>query len=170
MSLSDRRRLLRGLLAGAGLIGLLGGCFRPMLAENTKASSIRGRIALPDPDDRLGYHLYQSLEARLGRPGTTDFTLTVGVRTRSRGFAVAQDDSVTRISVRATASWALFADGKAQPVLKSRAVTESGYNATDSLFATRQAEIDVERRLARDLGERISRVILANAQALTEVS
>lgn len=170
MSLSDRRQLLRGLLAGAGLTGLLGGCFRPVLAENSKGASIRGRIALPQVDDRLGYHLYQSLESRLGRPGTTDFTLTIGVSTRSRGFAIAQDDSVTRISVTATANWALYEDGKADPVIVSKSISESGYNATDSLFATRQAEIDIERRLARDLGERISRAILAKAPTLTGAS
>ena len=169
MSWSDRRQALRG-LATTVLLAPLSACFRPMLAEQSTASKLRGRIALPQIDDRLGYHLYQSLESRLGKPGITDYALTVGIKTTSRGFAVAQDNSVTRISVTARANWALYADGVAEPILSNIAISESGYNSTDSLFATRQAELDIERRLANDLGERISRAILARADQLEQPS
>ncbi|MEM6932332.1 MAG: LPS assembly lipoprotein LptE [Pseudomonadota bacterium] len=169
MSWFDRRRILRT-LGAAGLVSPLAACFRPMLAEQSTAFKLRGRIALPQIDNRLGYHLYQSLESRLGKPGVTDYALTVGVRTTSRGFAVAQDNSVTRISVTARANWALYAEGVAEPVLSNVAISESGYNSTDSLFATRQAELDIERRLAEDLGERISRAILARADQLEQPS
>lgn len=169
MSWSDRRRLLRG-LGAAGLIAPLAACFRPLLAEQSKASDLRGRISLPRIDNRLGYYLYQSLEDRLGEPGVTDYTLTVGVRTVSRGFAVAQDNSVTRRSVTATATWSLYANGQPDPVITSRAVSQSGYNSTDSLYATRQAELDIERRLAEDLGERISREVFARATRLEDPS
>ena len=48
-------------------------------------------------------------------------------------------------------------------MLKDKVEIQSGYNATGSLYATRQVRRDIERRLARDLGERIARVILARA-------
>ncbi len=154
-----------------GIVGMpLTGCFRPMLAENTSASDIRGHIALPKINDRLDYHLYQSLEEELGRPGATEYRLEVNVVTRERDFAVSQDSSVTRLSVVATAYWKLFKNGINEPIYEAKAISESGYNATGSLYATRQTEIDVERRIAVDLGKRIGRAILARAQEFSEIS
>ena len=77
---------------------------------------------------------------------------------------------MTRISLTATADWALYPEGAAGPVLQGRAVSQSGYNSTASLFATRAAKLDIERRLARDLGERISRSLLARAGGVTIAS
>jgi hypothetical protein len=51
-------------------------------------------------------------------------------------------------------------------VLHGRTLSQSGYNSTASLFATRQARLDIERRLARDLGERIARSLLARASTI----
>jgi len=48
-------------------------------------------------------------------------------------------------------------------VLADKVSVQSGYNATTTLYATRQTRRDIERRLARDLGERIARAILARA-------
>ncbi|MEM6905426.1 MAG: LPS assembly lipoprotein LptE [Pseudomonadota bacterium] len=152
----------RGVLAGLGAMAL-SGCFRPMLAEDSPAASMRGRVALPEIDGRLGYYLYQSLEDRLGAAQDPVWRLSVSVKTEERGLAIAQDNSVTRVSVTAVAEWALFEAGQSEAVLRDREVTQSGYNATASLFATRETRRDVERRLARDLGERISRAVLARA-------
>lgn len=161
MSSCDRRAVLAGLA-----ILPLAGCFRPMLAEDGPASAVLGRIALPTVDDRFGYFLNRSLEGRLGRATAPDWRLEVNTRITERGFAVAQDNSVTRITLEAEATWKLFRAGETRPVLTDRAVTQSGYGATSSLFATRQTRRDIERRLANDLGERISRAILARAELL----
>ena len=56
--------------------------------------------------------------------------------------------------------------GGSEPVLRDRSVSQSGYNSTASLFATRAAKLDIESRLARDLGERIARSLLARAGAI----
>ncbi|MEO0995156.1 MAG: LPS assembly lipoprotein LptE [Pseudomonadota bacterium] len=146
----------------------LAGCFRPMLAEGDSASEMRGRIALPPVDGRLGFHMTQRLEERLGRPSTPDHRLEVKVVTTDRGLAIAQDNSVTRRRVTATATWRLIGpteDGRG-PVLSGREVSRSGYNATTSLYASRVAARTVERRLAQDLAERISRDILARSDGL----
>jgi hypothetical protein len=158
MSWSDRR----GFLAAAGLLAL-GGCFRPMLAEDDAARAVRHRIALPSVDDRFDHYLVKSLEDRLGAPRETDFVLRVASQLTEQGIAVAQDDAVTRITLRVEADWSLLRAGETEPLIADAAFSQSGYNATTSLFATRQARLEVERRLARDIGERIARSILARA-------
>lgn len=149
--------------AGAGP---LAGCFRPMLSEDSSSSALIGRIALPHFDDRFGYHLHQSLQDRLGRVQTEEYRLEVTTQIKRDDLAIAQDNAITRISVTATADWALYPLGASEPVLRDRAVSQSGYNSTASLFATREAKLDIERRLARDLGERIARSVLARAGAV----
>ena len=188
----------------AGVLAL-GGCFRPMLAEGEPSVALMGRIAYPAFDDRFGYYLNDSLRDRLGRPNAPAYQLVVRTRTNKDDLAIAQDNSVTRISLTATADWALYritddigdaakpqpqepesligghrqtspgkvlegilhpegpGNGGPKPLLSGRAISQSGYNSTASLFATRAAKLDIERRLARDLGERIARVILARA-------
>ena len=172
MSWSDRRQLLAN-LGGAWLLGgVLAGCFRPMLAEDGPSTALVGRIRLPEFDNRFGYYLNDSLRDRLGRTQAEDFRLEVKTGIRRSNLAIAQDNSVTRISLTAVADWALYpAGGSApapqEPVLQGRAVSQSGYNSTASLFATRAAKLDIERRLARDLGERIARSLLARAGGMT---
>lgn len=166
---SDRRRVLARLgggLALAGLGGLLAGCFRPMLAEDTAAGGLIGRVALPAVDGRFSYYLNRSLTEQLGEPVRPDFRLEVATELARESLAITQDDAITRVSLEAVADWDLYRAGDAEPVLSARAVSQSGYNSTASIFATREVSRDVERRLARDLGLRIARRVLAAADRL----
>ncbi len=160
---SDRRKVLAHLGGVSLLGGFLGGCFRPMLAKDSPSAALIGRVRLPEFGDRFGFYLNASLRDRLGRPQAEDFRLEVTTRIERRDLAIAQDNAVTRISLTAIADWALYPAGGSEPVLTDRAVSQSGYNSTASLFATRAAKLDIERRLARDLGERIARSLLARA-------
>jgi hypothetical protein len=173
---AGRRRAL-GLLAGLCLAAPLAGCFRPMLAADGPSGALRGRVVLPDFQNRFGYYLNDSLRDRLGRPEAAEYRLAVKTRLVKDDLAIAQDNAVTRISLTATAEWALYrivatqgqragAADDADPVLSGRTVSQSGYNSTASLFATRAAKLDIERRLARDLGERIARTLFARAGRL----
>lgn len=161
-----RRRLLAALI-GASLTGGLAGCFRPMLAEDTTAAAIRGRIALPPIDGRFGYHLVGRLEERLGAPRDPEYRLEVSLTSRDRGLAITQDNTVTRRRLETSAVWRVVPRGETTPVLRGRDIARSGYNATSSLYATRAAAETAERRLAEVLAERISREILARADLLT---
>jgi len=134
-----------------------------MLAEDSPSAGLIGRVRLPEFDDRFGFYLNASLRDRLGRAGTPDYRLEVKTRIEKDDLAIAQDNAVTRISLTAIADWALYPAGGSEPVLRDRTVSQSGYNSTASLFATRAAKLDIERRLARDLGERIARSLLARA-------
>jgi LPS-assembly lipoprotein len=158
---SDRR----GFLAAAGML-VLGGCFRPMLAESDAANALRHRIALPTVDGRFDHYLVETLEDRLGAPGDTEFVLAVISNVEQRGIAVTQDDAVTRITLLVEAAWSLRRTGATAPLIADVAFSQSGYNATSSLFATRQTRLEIERRLARDIGERIARSILARADEI----
>ena len=160
MSSSDRRFVLAGLAAG---VMTLSGCLRPMLAKGGAASRMRGRIALPRVNDRFSYFLDESLTARLGRPGDAEYLLEVSRSLSDRGIAIAQDNAATRVTLLVTAKWSLKRLSDVRVMLKDKVEIQSGYNATGSLYATRQVRRDIERRLARDLGERIARVILARA-------
>lgn len=157
----SRRRFLVGLAAFP-----LAGCFRPMLAEDTASSTLRGRIALPPINGRFGYHLVGRLEERLGAPQDPEFRLEVALRSQDRGLAITQDNTVTRRRLETSAVWRVVRKGETRPVLRGRDVARSGYNATSSLYATRAAAETAERRLAELLAERISREILARADRL----
>ncbi|MEM7188200.1 MAG: hypothetical protein AAF439_01195 [Pseudomonadota bacterium] len=164
MSLSDRRAVLLGLGASAFV---LTGCLRPMLAADGPASGLLGRIAFPDVEDRFDYFLDQSLAARLGRTSSPAYRLEISTKVTERGLAIAQDNSVTRITLIVDAGWTLRRMADNAAVIADDLRLQSGYSATSSLFATRQTKRDVERRLARDLGERIARVLLARADEAT---
>jgi len=158
----DRRRALVLL----GIAFAAPGCFRPMLAEDSPATALRGRVELPAFDDRFGYHLDDALRTRLGAPSAPLYRLEIKTRMRKDDLAITQDNAITRISLTATADWALYRIGEAAPVIKDQTVSQSSYNSTASLFATRETKLDIERRIARDLGERIARTIQARAGQL----
>ena len=159
MSSSETRRGFLALLAALGLSG----CFRPMLARDGAAGSLRGRVLLPDVTDRLSYFLRQSLREQFGDTEAADFRLNVSTSVEERGLAIAEDNSVTRISLRATSNFTLVRIADSAAVLKGTVASESGFNSTSSLYATRQIEEDVRRRLAEDLGARMARRIYAAA-------
>lgn len=165
MSSCDRRRVLAlGTLGGLSL--LLGGCFRPMLAEGGDAAALRGRIAFPPTRDRFGFYLQDSLEERLGKPETPDYRLEITTNFSESGLLVAQDNTITRLRLQAVSDFRLYRESETEPVLADRIITESGYDSTASLYASRTTRKDIERRLARDLGERIARRIQAQAGQL----
>ncbi|MEM7057400.1 MAG: hypothetical protein AAF557_07420 [Pseudomonadota bacterium] len=163
MSLSDRRTVLACM--GASAIGL-SGCLRPMLARDGTAKALRHRIALPPIDDRFDYFLSKALADRLGAPENPDYRLNVKTTMATQGLAIAQDNSITRVTLLVNAKWSLWRAGVGAPVMTDSVDVQSGYSATTSLYATRQVRLDIERRLAREIGERISRKILAQSGQL----
>ncbi|MEM9765427.1 MAG: hypothetical protein AAF968_23500 [Pseudomonadota bacterium] len=172
MSSSEQRtrRSVLGLAALGLTAQMLSGCFRPMLAEGSAANELRGRVALPRVSGRLGFVMNETFENRLGRPGQTTYRLEVSTRVTDRGLLVAQDNTVTREQLTATAVMLLYKDGSVEPVLRDILVSEAGFDETASLYASRTTRRDIEERLARDLAERISRRVLARASQLEAAS
>lgn len=164
--LSSSRRTFLVVIFSASVTSIASGCFQPMLAGSSGQTALRGRISMPQIEGRFGYFLSKSLEDRLGETQQVDWVLEVQSNVTRRGLAVAQDNSVTRITLLARANWVLRKRSNGAVVLSDTVTSQSGFNATTSLFATRQTEQDIERRLARDIGERISRRIYAQFGAL----
>lgn len=160
-----RRRAALGLLAGFGAV-TLSGCFRPMLAKTETGRGLYGKVALPPVRDRFSNAMNETLESRLGPPADTAYRLEVEMRVTERGLLVAQDNAVTRIQLTGRAQFRLFRDGEPEPVLDDSVFTEAGFDETASLYASRTTRRDIEERIARDLGERIARRVLARGQAL----
>ena len=165
MSSFDRRMVLRG-TAALGLSGFLAGCFRPMLAENAPARGLRGRIALPAVESRFDHYLRESLEDRLGTPTDPAWRLDVETRLTEDDLAITPDGVITRKNLTARADYRLSPIVGGAAVLADEVVSQSGYNATASLYATRVAAQEVEERLAADLGLRIAHRVLAAAGRL----
>ena len=164
MSWSDRRTFL-GAGALVATVGLTG-CFRPMLAEDSSARTLRGLVALPEFDSRFGYYLRRALEDRLGAPQATRWRLEVDAVLNEDDLAITPDSAITRKSLTARADYRLVPVGGGAPLLEDSVISQSGYNATGSLYATRAIALETEERLARDLGLRIARRVLAAAGRL----
>lgn len=137
-----------------------------MLAKDSPSGRLQGRVLLPDADDRTGFFLRQNLLQRFGEPVAAEFRLEVDTLIEERGLAIAEDNSITRISLRATAAFRLVRMANNETILEGAVASESAYNSTSALYATRQLDQDVRRRLANDLGERISRRIFGAADRI----
>ena len=169
MSWSEMRRSGRRAFLRAGALAAvlgLGGCFRPMLAEDAPGRALRGLVALPELDSRFGYYLRQGLEDRLGAAEAPRWRLEIDAVLNEDDLAITPDSAITRKSLTARAEYRLVPVGGGAPVLEGSVMSQSGYNATGSLYATRAVARDTEERLARDLGLRIGRRVLAAAERL----
>lgn len=160
MSSFERRMVLVGLCASVVSVS---GCLRPMLAADGPASALHGLVAYPETGDRFAYFMSESLAARLGETRAAEYRLDIGHQISEAGVAIARDNSATRITLLVQASWRLVRLSDGAAVLSDSLTLQSGYNATTSLYATRQTRRDIERRLARTIGERIARTIQARA-------
>ena len=137
-----------------------------MLAEDSAASAVRGRVRLPPVTDRFSYNMNEALERQLGQERRADYRLEVETRITERGLLVRQDNAVTRIQLVAAATMRLFRGREPDPVLVERLLVEGGFDETASLYASRTTRKDMEDRLARDLADRIARRVLAAAPRL----
>lgn len=162
----SRRGLILSALAA-------GGCgFTPLYGEDSPAAALAGRIAIgriargPLPD-RMGFALRESLIRRLGVARDPGFRLDLTLKVEETGLAITPDNATTRYSLTATADWDLVQSGTASPVLSGSARSFSAHSATATVYATRIAARDAERRLAEDLAQRIVTQIAASAAALT---
>ncbi|WP_118133244.1 LPS assembly lipoprotein LptE [Oceanicella sp. SM1341] len=170
MSWSERPLGRRGLLLG---LLALGGCgFRPMYGEGSPARELQGRIAIGEvtrgeTPDRMTYAYRDQLRRRLGEPsGAARYRLDTRLRVTSIGLAIAEDNATTRYNLTGIATFSLIVPGTAEPVLTGTVDSYSAYSATGSVYATRIAARDAERRIAEDLAERVITRIAAQADAL----
>lgn len=157
----SRRALLRGaaLLGGGALVSACG--FRPMHGEGSTADALNRQIRFSVPPGRLGHALRESLERRFGRAGVSaPWRLEATLDLEEEGLAITQDASITRYVLRGDSAWRVIGSDGTE-ALSGAAQSMSAYSADGSLYNSRAARRDAERRVAEDLGERIATQIAA---------
>ena len=150
---SDRRALLLALLA-------LGACgFQPLYAPGAPATRMDGRVEIPVLDGPAGFALRERLTERLGTAAAPTHRLDVDLDMAATGVALTSQNFTTRFNVVGTADFRLVPLAGGGPVLEGEISSVTGYSAPESetslAFASRAAEEDAERRLARVLADRI---------------
>ncbi|GIX12370.1 MAG: hypothetical protein KatS3mg118_0329 [Paracoccaceae bacterium] len=161
----SRRGAVLAALAAAG-------CgFRPLHGRDGAARTLAGRIAIgsvsrgPLPD-RMVFHLRDALIRQLGVAHQPAWRLDLAISLTEKGLAITPDNAITRYSLTASADWKLHDIASGAVILQGRAESYSAYSATATVYATRIAARDAERRLAEDLAQRVVTQILARADAL----
>lgn len=174
MSCSDtpltRRAATRAVILGSAV---LAGCgFQPLYGTDAPATRLRGQIVLGQVirdtlPDRMQFRFKERLRQRLGRTRPDPaYTLDVSLAVNDSGLAITPDGSTTRFNLTGTAAWRLTPTGKAKPALTGTVESFTAYSATATVYATRIARRDAERRLAVDLAEKIAVRLSADANRL----
>jgi LPS-assembly lipoprotein len=150
----------RAALAGLASLPWLAACgFQPIYAPGSPAAAMDGRVAIPTLDGAAGFALRERLVERLGVAGPGAHRLEIDLTVRQEGAAVTQDNITTRFLVLGSAQFALYPPGGTTALLRDTVRTQTAYSApasdTASAYAARTAGLDAERRVARDLADRM---------------
>lgn len=174
---SDRRRLLA--LSAAALAA---GCgFAPVYGPAGAGRALQGRVAVPAPETRLGYHFTRRLEARLGRADAPRYRLEAPLTVEREGLGTTADGRTTRYQLLGRADWRLLpaapgpeteletepeTERGGAPLAEGRVRAFTGYSSTGSPLAARAAERDAEERLATLLADRlVERLLMSDLGA-----
>ncbi|RMF08783.1 MAG: hypothetical protein D6763_09240 [Alphaproteobacteria bacterium] len=140
--------------------------FTPMYGARDDGTSIAvdlGSIAV-EPITEAGrpYRLGQLLENELanrfyqGGVQAVRYRLELDLERTREGFAFRPDEAVTRVGLRLDAHYRLIDTADESIVLEDRAQAYNSFDVIQSDYATLSAEQDMEARLVRDLGQRIT--------------
>ena len=156
----------------AGMIALMAALaaacgFEPMYGARQSggsAASDLGAIELAPIVDaeggpfRLGLLMKNALSDRLYASGSVSprYRLEMTVERDLQGFGFRPDEAVTRYGLKLTAHYRLIDLATGNTTLEESARAYNSYDVVQSDFATLMAERNMEERLTRDLGERIS--------------
>lgn len=157
---SDRRRLLRAAaLAPVALVAAACG-FEPMYGTGTAARAGLGQVYVELIPSASGYVLRDWLINELGPAVDPTHRLEVDLDLETEGVALTTQNVTTRFNVIGTARYRLVPMTGGPPVLSNTVETVAGFSApeseTSSAYASRVAEADATRRVARQLAERIA--------------
>lgn len=160
MSLYNRRTFLT-LLAAPLALSACG--FRPIYGEGSAADAMQGRVALGEFTGLSGFQMREELETNLGRATNATHVLNVDLSIERKGLAITPNGSITRYNLSGTANFAVSQIGGGI-VLSGAVSTLTAYNATANAYATRVAEQDANRRLAKTLADEITTQLAISAE------
>jgi len=107
---------------------------------------------------RLGQQLEDDLASRFYRGGmqAVRYRLDLDLTKTREGFGFRPDEAVTRVGLRLEAQYRLVDVVADKVILQNRAQAYNSFEVVQSDFATLAAEEDMEKRLVKDLGQRIT--------------
>jgi len=162
MSSSDRRAVL-GLLA---VVPLAACGFTPVYGPGAPATSLRGAVRVDDPETPDEFDIVSRIEARLGRPESPVYALTITPRVTEESFAVVGARDLTRFNLVGNARYALRPIGAEDPVLDGEVNSFTSYSATGTTVSTLSARRDARSRLMIILADQVVTRLLAEAESL----
>jgi LPS-assembly lipoprotein len=142
-----------------GLAAALGGCgFRPLLRQGEGDSDVRRQLAAVEVQsltDRIGYLVRDSLLDQLNPAGVQvppRYRLVISLRRRTNELGIQIDNTVTRYNLTLAARFSLLDSGDRRVLYQSIVRRVASYNAIRAPYAELAAELDAERRAAREVG------------------
>ena len=150
------RRLV---VLGLGLGAALGACgFRPLLKQGEADADVQRQLAaveVPVLTGRVGYLLRESLLEQLNPAGAevpTRYLLTIALRRRNSALGIQLDSTITRYNLTLLARFRLVDEATRQVLYQAVVRRVASYNALREPYAELAAEMDAERRAAREIG------------------
>ncbi|KAA2313370.1 hypothetical protein DL237_12610 [Pseudooceanicola sediminis] len=161
---SDRRRLLKLLVAAPATLAALSACgFTPAYAPGGGADRLLNVTRLPDPDSGDSYILVRELEQRLGRPQSPLYDLGLKLSVSEAALAITTDGTTTRFNVVGDLSYTLRDIASGTQIGAGRVTNFSGYSATGTTVATQAAQRDAHKRLVIMLANMLMPRLIADA-------
>jgi LPS-assembly lipoprotein len=163
--------VLRRCVLVLGMATLLGGCFRPLYADSTQATtggSVKANMAaikVGAIPDRMGHFLRNELVfdlnvASLDVPERylLDVKVTEYLDVTVTDYSTGRADSATLV---ATATYTLTEIGKDKPILNTSSVSRATYDRSTQRYANVAAARDAQTRAAKSLSGLITNRLAA---------
>jgi LPS-assembly lipoprotein len=151
--MASRRLVVLGLGAALAACG-----FRPLLKQGEADRDVQRQLAaveIPVLTGRIGYLVRESLLEQLNPAGAevpTRYLLTVTLRRRNSALGIQLDNTITRYNLTVSARFRLVEEATRQVLYEALVRRIASYNAIRAPYAELAAEMDAERRAAREVG------------------
>jgi LPS-assembly lipoprotein len=144
---------------------LLGACTLRPLLHATGEDGVRSELEAIDVaglDGRLGQLVRNALLDELNPTGAAvppRYILEVDLQRSAQSLGIQLDDVITRFNLKLTARFQLLDSRSGELLYESQVQRIASYNVSLQPFATLAAEVDAERRLAREVGDNIGTLL-----------
>jgi LPS-assembly lipoprotein len=144
---------------------ILGACTLRPLLHTTNDEGVRGEleaISIVGLDDRLGQLVRNALLDELNPTGVevpSRYILDVDLQRSAQALGIQLDNVITRYNLTLTARFELLDSRSGQVLYESQVQRIASYNVSLQPYATLAAEVDAERRIAREVGDNISTLL-----------
>ncbi len=144
---------------------MLGACnLRPML-HATGDEGVRGEleaISITGLDGRLGQLVRNALLDDLNPTGVevpSRYILEIDLERSAQALGIQLDNVITRFNLELTARFQLLDAASGELLYQSYVQRIASYNVNLAPYATLAAEVDAERRIAREVGDNIGTLL-----------